>query len=207
MSKLERGDVRFALRDLRYAIRDAKIPAMSFKVEHTFRFDAQGKLDADDWLVIPRAQLRENFALDAALAEDMAQTYFQCVIQKSLLPLTIAHETSSVRYLAPLGKTAMLFAEPERIVDAARAETSWRIAGGFVLAHNANYGGRFYIGAEWHGADAVKLYDTIRRYPPRLLQWFGKEFGAQLYPLSQGRLHQEIGEFFLQTIAARVTRG
>lgn len=201
------GDSPSAICYLLSAIRDAKIAAMSFKVEHTFRFDAQGKLDADDWLVIPRAQLRENFVLDAALADEMAQTYFQCVIQKSLLPMTLANDTQSVRYLAPMGKTAMLFAEPERIVDAARAETSWRIAGGFVLAHNANYGGRFYIGAEWHDADTLKLYDTIRRYPPRLLQWFGKELGAQLYPLSQGRLHQQIGEFFLQTIATRVTRG
>lgn len=179
---------------------------MSFTVEHTYRFDAQGKLDADDWLLVPRARLRHDFELDAALADEMARRYFELVGQQGAFQLRVVRDINSVSYRAPLGKTAMLFAEPERVVDAQRAETSWRIAGGFLLAHHVQYGGRFYLGGEWDAADALKLYCAIRRYPPRLLDYFGVKRGAQIYERSQGFVHKRTSARFLQEIAARICR-
>lgn len=178
---------------------------MSFKVEHNYRFDAAGKLDADDWVMIPRARVRSNFVLDDAFADEMARRYFELVEQTSLIPLKIMQDAQGVRYLAPLGKTALIFAEPERIVDARRVETSWRIAGGFMLAHRVNYGGRFYLGAEWDNPDVLKLYCTIRRYPPRLINWFGVARGTAVYGRTQGLVHKQIGEKFLQALALHVT--
>lgn len=178
---------------------------MSFHVEHNYRFDTAGKLDADDWVLIPRARVRPAFALDAGFADDMARCYFEMVPQTSPLPVKIVHDAQTVRYVTPLGKTALVFAEPERIVDSARAETSWRIAGGFMLAHRVNYGGRFYIGAEWGKAGALKLYSSIRRYPPRLINWFGISRGTAVYARTQGVVHKQMQEKFLNAIAARVT--
>ena len=103
---------------------------MRLKTEHKFRFDAAGKLDADEWLIIPRAQLREEFVLDRALADKMARHYFEIVEQSSRPMVRVVSEPQRVRYLSPLGKTAMIFAEPEQIMDSQRVETSWRIAGG-----------------------------------------------------------------------------
>lgn len=178
---------------------------MPFQAEHTFRFDAQGKLDADDWLLVPRAQLRSDFALDAAFADELVRGYFDFVERASPLPIKIVNDVQGVRYLAPLNKTAMVYAEPERIVDANRVETSWRIAGGFMLAHNMSYGGRFYLGAEWQ-ADALKIYSTIRRYPPRLINWFGVAGSRMIYQHTQGALHRHIGDLYLQAAAARIVR-
>ncbi len=178
---------------------------MSFKVEHDYRFDAAGKLDADDWLLIARAELRADFTLDAALADEMARRYFGIVARSSMIPLNIASDAQGVRYLAPFGKTALVFAEPERIVDAQRAETSWRIAGGFMLAHNVNYGGRFYIGAEWDKRGALKLYSSIRRYPPRLINWFGVTRGITVYHRTQGVMHKQTAAKFLNEIARQIT--
>lgn len=176
---------------------------MPFKVEHTYRFDAQDKLDADDWLLIPRAQLRPDFALDDALAQSLAQMYFEIVSHESMIPIKVAQEGSTIRLRIPSGKTALLFAEPERLVDAQRAETSWRIAGGFLLAHNVNYGGRFYLGAEWQN-DALKVYSTIRRYPPRLVTYWRGSNGIALYNMTQAKTHRQIQEKFLQQAAARI---
>ncbi len=192
--------------DLRYAYPNVRIRAMPLKTEHTFRFDAAGKLDADEWLTIPRTQLREDFVLDAALADKMARHYFEIVAQSSRPMVRVINDTQGVRYVSPLGKTAMIFAEPERLVDAQRAEISWRIAGGFMLAHNVNYGGRFYLGAEWQTPDALKLYTTIRRYPPRLTNWFGINGGIAVYHRTQEIMHRRIGTKFLNDIAATLIR-
>lgn len=173
-------------------------------VEHNYRFDGTGKLDADDWVLVPRAQLRPDLVLDDALADVMAQRYFEIVALKYRMLLKISHDTQGVRYLAPLGKTAMVFAEPERIADEQRAETSWRIAGGFMLAHGINYGGRFYIGAEWQDPGTLKLYSNIRRYPPRLINWFGVSRGIAVYHRTQGPTHKQIQETFLKEMALRV---
>lgn len=177
---------------------------MSFKVEHNYRFDAAGKLDADDWVMLPRTQLRPDFALDAALAADMAQRYFKTLIASTPF-LNILQEPQGVRYLAPLGKTAMLFTEPERIVDPRRVETSWSITGGFLLAHRVNYGGRFYIGAEWDKPDMLKLYSSIRRYPPRLINWLGVKTGVAVYQRTQGLAHKQTEEKFLTEVAQHLT--
>lgn len=179
---------------------------MALKVEHKYRFDAAGKLDSDDWLSIPRADLRADFVLDRGLADTMAQHYFDAVQRSSGSIVKIVSDAHGVRYLAPLGKTVMLFAEPERIMDAQRTETSWQIAGGFMLAHGVSYGGRFYIGAEWQPDGALKLYVTMRRYPSRLLNWFGVNGGIALYKRTQGVLHKRIGTAFLNDMAARVMR-
>jgi hypothetical protein len=179
---------------------------MSFKVEHNYRFDAAGKLDADDWVFVPRSALRADFTLDSAFADELAQCYFETVRTMSLLPLKLVSDTRGVRYLVPAGKTAIVFAEPERSVDALRVETSWLIAGGFMLAHRVNYGGRFYIGAEWAGDDGLKLYSAIRRYPPRLVNWFGVSRGVAVYNRTQGILHKQTTDRFLNEMAARVTR-
>jgi hypothetical protein len=179
---------------------------MSLKTEHKFRFDAAGKLDADEWLLIPRAQLREEFVLDGALADKMARHYFEIVEQASRPMVRIVSDAQGVRYLSPLGKTAMIFADPEQIVDAQRVETSWRIAGGFMLAHNVNYGGRFYLGAEWQTPEELKLYTTIRRYPPRLTNWFGINGGVAVYQRTQRVFHERIGTRFLNDIAASIRR-
>lgn len=182
---------------------------MSFKVEHKYRFDSAGKLDADDWVLIPRAQLRAGFVLDDALADDMAERYFKIVSASSMVPLKIIQDAQGVRYLAPLNKTAILLAEPERITDAQRVETSWQITGGFLLAHRVNYGGRFYIGAEWDKPDTLKLYSSIRRYPPRLTHWlsiFGAPTSVALYNRTQGFVHQQTEEKFLRAVADHLTR-
>lgn len=179
---------------------------MSFKVEHYYRFDAAGKLDADDWVTLPRADVRPDFVLDDTLADEMARRYFEIVIATSPLPIQLKSDAQGVRYLAPLNKTALLFAEPERIVDAQRAETSWLIAGGFMLAHRVSYGGRFYIGAEWDKSGALKLYSTIRRYPPRLINWFGIQYGIAVYHRTQEVIHKQTEEKFLNEIVARVLR-
>ena len=184
---------------------NATIAAMSFQAEHSYRFDAQGKLDADDWLLIPRAHLRSDVQLDAAFADELVQRYFEMVKRTSPF-INILRDMQGVRYLTPLNKTAMLFAEPERIVDARRVETSWRIAGGFMLAHNVSYGGRFYLGAEWQSHDVLRIYSTIRRYPPRLMNWFGIARASAIYPRTQGWLHRRIGDLYLQAAAARLTQ-
>lgn len=180
---------------------------MSFKVEHNYRFDSAGKLDADDWVLVPRTALRADFALDSAFADEMARRYFELVRTTSPMPLKVVNDTRGVRYLVPVGKTAMVFSEPERSVDSKRVETSWLIAGGFMLAHHVNYGGRFYIGAEWEAGDALKLYSAIRRYPPRLLNWFGVSRGVAVYNRTQGRLHKQTMDRFLNEMASRVARG
>jgi hypothetical protein len=176
---------------------------MSYTVQHNYRFDAQGKLDADDWLIIPRSELQAAFALDDVLAQDMARFYFQTVAQSGIVPVRIAQDAQTVQLRAPFGKTALIFADPERIVDAQRAETSWRIAGGFLLAHRVNYGGRFYLGGEWQN-DSLKIYSTIRRYPPRLAHSFGVARGIAVYHQTQGRLHKHIQEKFLRGLAAQL---
>lgn len=178
---------------------------MSFKVEHHCRYDAAGKVDADDWVVIPRAELRPNLQLESALADEMAKCYFD-IVQKSSGWMRVVRDAQGVRYLAPLGKTVMVFTDPERIADAQRVETSWRIAGGFMLAHRANYGGRFYIGAEWEASGALKLYSSIRRYPPRLTNWFGVARGIQVYKRTQAIIHQQTEAKFLNEMTARVTQ-
>lgn len=179
---------------------------MALKVEHKYRFDAAGKLDSDDWLSIPRAELREDFVLDRALADTMAQHYFDAVKHSGGPAVKIVSDAQGVRYLAPLGKTIIIFAEPERITDAQRVETSWQIVGGFMLAHGVSYGGRFYIGAEWQPDGALKLYVTMRRYPSRLMNWFGVNGGIAVYNRTQGALHKRIGTAFLNQTAARVMR-
>jgi hypothetical protein len=177
---------------------------MSFHVEHSYRLDAQGKLDADDWLLIPRARLKPAFVLDEAFAAEMVRLYFETVAHWGAVPVKVEQDAHTIRLRAPLGKTAMIFAEPERIVNAQRVETSWRIAGGFLLAHRVNYGGRFYLGAEWQ-TDALKLYSTIRRYPPRLVAYLGGNRGAALYHQTQGRTHKRIQEKYLRQVAAQIT--
>lgn len=174
---------------------------MPFAVEHHYRFDAQNKLDVDDWLLVPRAQLKSDFALDDALAQEMVHLYLQTVTQTSVLPVNIEQDAQTIRLRAPLGKTALIFAEPERVVNAQRAETSWRIAGGFLLAHHVNYGGRFYLGAEWQ-TDALKLYSTIRRYPPRLAAYLGGKNGIALYDILQGNTYKQIQAQYLQRLTA-----
>ena len=185
--------------------RDAKIARMSFPVQYNERFDAQGKLDADAWLLVPRAALPAGFTLDTALADEMARCFFETVTRHSPLPLRMADQSQSVRLLAPLGKTALVLADAERIVDAARAETSWRIAGGFVLAHGVNYGGRFYLGAEWQADGACKLYSTVRRFPPRLVAYFSLARGIALYRRTQGATLRRLQERYLQAVVAMLT--
>lgn len=176
---------------------------MSFHVEHRYRFDGQGKLDADDWLAVPRAELKQDFALDDALAQEMARLYFEIVAQWGVVHARVEQDAGAICLRAPFGKTAMVFSEPERLVDAQRAETSWRIAGGFLLAHGASYGGRFYLGAEWE-ADALKLYSTIRRFPPRLVAFLRGTNGVALYNATQGRTHKQIQAKYLSSVAARL---
>lgn len=178
---------------------------MSFTVEHHYRFDAQNKLDADDWLLIPRAQLKPDFALDAALAQEMARMYFETVAQWGVVHVKVEQDAGTIRLRAPLGKTVMIFAEQEILVNAERAETSWRIAGGFLLAHRVNYGGRFYLGAEWQ-SDALKLYSTIRRYPPRLAAYWGGKNGIALYNALQGKTHDQLQTRYLQRVAATLVK-
>lgn len=174
---------------------------MPFTVEHHYRFDAQGKLDADDWLTVPRARLKPQYVLDGALAQDMVHLYFETVAQWGFIHVKVAQDANTIRLRAPLGKTALIFAEQECMVNAQRAETSWRIAGGFLLAHRVNYGGRFYLGAEWQ-SDALKLYSTIRRYPPRLAAYLGSKNGIALYDTLQGNTYKQIQARYLQRLAA-----
>jgi hypothetical protein len=178
---------------------------MSFDVAHNYRFDAQGKLDADDWLLLPRALLKADFALDEQLAQEMVRVYFETVAQWGLVHVKVEQDAHTIRLRAPLGKTAMVFAEQERQVNAQRAETSWRIAGGFLLAHRVSYGGRFYLGAEWQ-TDALKLYSTIRRYPPRLATYLGGKNGIALYDALQGNTHKQIQAHYLQRVAATLVK-
>lgn len=177
-----------------------KIAGMSFTVQHQERFDAAGKVDADDWVLIPRSELRHDFSLDAALADEMARRYFDVVAQSTHW-VRVTRDNGGVRYIVPLGKTAIIFAEPERIVDAQRAETSWRIAGGFLLAHRVSYGGRFYLGAEWDKQDTLRVYSAIRRYPPRWINWLGVGRGAAVYRRTQGMNHRQTMEKFLGALA------
>ncbi|HZQ08267.1 MAG TPA: hypothetical protein VFD70_16905 [Anaerolineae bacterium] len=179
---------------------------MGFEVEHKERFDAAGKLDADDWLFIPRAQLKPDFALDAALADEMVRRFLARAAQQRVPPLRIINDARGVWLRAPLGKTALVLLEPERIVDAQRAETSWRIAGGFLLAHHVPYGGRFYLGGEWQPDGALKLYSTVRRYPPRVVHWFGGSRGVAVYNRTQGLAYKQLQEKFLKEMARVVTR-
>ncbi|RIK26773.1 MAG: hypothetical protein DCC52_09955, partial [Chloroflexi bacterium] len=102
---------------------------MSFTVEHHYRFDAQNKLDVDDWLLLPRAQLPADFALDDALAQMLMRLYLETVTRAGIIPVQVQADAHTVQLHLPLGKTAMIFAEPEVLVNAQRAETSWRIAG------------------------------------------------------------------------------
>ncbi|MCG3142540.1 MAG: hypothetical protein HDKAJFGB_04035 [Anaerolineae bacterium] len=177
---------------------------MSFTVEHHYRFDAQNKLDVDDWLLLPRAQLPADFALDDALAQMLMRLYLETVTRAGIIPVQVQADAHTVQLHLPLGKTAMIFAEPEVLVNAQRAETSWRIAGGFLLAHGVNYGGRFYIGAEWQDA-ALKLYSSIRRFPPRLVASLPGKNGVGLYNISQGVIHKKIQRQYLHRAAAQIT--
>jgi hypothetical protein len=177
---------------------------MSFPVEHHYRFDAAGKVDADDWLLLPRAQIPPAFVLAPALADEMASSYFRAAQETSPLPIRIEQDARGVRYTAPFGKTALVFAAPERITEQGRVEISWSITGGFLLAHGVSYGGRFYLGAEWKSDDTLKLYSAIRRYPPRLINWFGVSRGIAVYQQTQGKLHKQVGERFLNEIAAHI---
>ncbi|MCC7162947.1 MAG: hypothetical protein IT331_10675 [Anaerolineae bacterium] len=179
---------------------------MALKVEHKYRFDAVGKLDSDDWLVIPREELRKDFLLDAALADRMVQRYFETIKRSSGPAINIISDAQGVRYLAPLGKTMIVFSEPERIADAQRAETNWQIVGGFLLAHGVSYGGRFYLGAEWLPDGALKSYVTLRRYPSRLISWFGINGGIAVYQRTQGIFHKWISETFLNDAAKQLLR-
>ncbi|OQY86965.1 MAG: hypothetical protein B6D41_12720 [Chloroflexi bacterium UTCFX4] len=178
---------------------------MSFPVEHHFRFDAQNKLDADDWLLIPRAQLAPHFALDETLAQELVQLYLETVAQHRLARIRVEQTDGVIRLRMPLNKVAIIFAEQETLVNAERAETSWRIAGGFLLAHRVNYGGRFYLGAEWQ-ADALKLYSIIRRYPPRFVAYLGGKNGIALYDALQGRMHKQIQARYLRRAAAAIAK-
>lgn len=174
-------------------------------IESNDRFDEAGKLDADDWLCLPRAQLKPTFALDAALAHEMAQLHFDFVRRMARLPVKVEDEPDGLRLRAPLGKTLLLLREAELIADGTRAETSWRIAGGFVLAHRVHYGGRFYIGAEWMDDGAtLKLYVSIRRYPPRLISYFGVPRGVAVYQRTQGRAYHQIEQAYLRELARRL---
>ncbi len=177
---------------------------MSFTVEHHYRFDAQNKLDVDDWLLLPRAQLPADFALDDALAQMLMRLYLETVTRAGIIPVQVQADAHTVQLHLPLGKTAMIFAEPEVLVNAQRAETSWRIAGGFLLAHGVNYGGRFYIGAEWQAA-ALKLYSSIRRFPPRLVASLPGKNGVGLYNITQGAMHKKIQRQYLRRAAAQIT--
>jgi len=174
---------------------------MTFEVQHKARFDAAGKLDADDWLIIPREQLKPDFVLDAALADEMVRRFLATAAQQRVPSLRIMNDAQGVWMRAPLGKTALVLLEPERIVDAQRAETSWRIAGGFLLAHRVPYGGRLYLGGEWQPDGALKLYSTVRRYPPRLVQ----RFGVGIYDRTQGLVYKQLQEKFLNEMARIVT--
>lgn len=176
---------------------------MSFPVLQSYRFDAQGKLDADDWLLIPRARLAPAFVLDEAFAYKMAQLYLDTVAQWGIVKTKVVPEANTICLRAPFGKTAMVFAEAEQLVDAKRAETSWQIVGGFLLAHRVNYGGRFYVGAEW-APDALKLYSSIRRFPPRLVATFGGRNGIALFNLTQGSAHKKIQAKYLARVAAEI---
>lgn len=176
---------------------------MSFHVEHHTRFDGQGKLDADDWLVLPRTELGVDFALDDVLAQEMERLYFETIAQWGVVRVRVEQDARAIRLRAPFGKTAMVYSEPERLVNGQRAETSWRIAGGFLLAHGVNYGGRFYLGAEWQ-ADTLKLYSTIRRYPPRMVAFLRGTNGIALYNATQGKTHKQIHAKYLQTVAAKL---
>lgn len=178
---------------------------MTRQIQHKERFDAAGKLDADDWLILPPAALRKDFVLDAGLANEMASAFLTALTHASRMPLHAVMNPQGIRLQAPLGKTALVLAAPERIVDAQRAETSWRITGGFLLAHGVDYGGRFYIGAEWQPDHALKLYSTIRRYPMRLINWFGVPRGVALYDRTQGRIYTRAQEHFLNEMARRVS--
>jgi hypothetical protein len=175
-------------------------------IQHKERFDAAGKLDADDWLILPHDELKSDFALDAALADEMVRCFLATVTRESILPLSLLNEPQGIRLQAPLGKTALVLWAPERIVDAQRAETSWRIAGGFLLAHRVDYGGRFYIGAEWQPDHALKLYSTIRRFPTRLINWFGIPRGIAFYHRTQGLAYERVQKKFLSEMASLVTR-
>jgi len=190
---------------LRYRNRNAKIARMTFPVQHTERIDAQGKIDADDWLIIPPSDLGDRVPVDAALADRMAQLFFGTVSRASSVPLRVNDTAQAVHVLAPMGKTALILADPQRILDAQRAETSWSITGGFLLAHGVNYGGRFYLGAEKQGDGSLKLYSTLRRFPPRLAPYISVPRGIALYKRTQGATIQRIQTRFLQEMAAHLT--
>lgn len=173
---------------------------MDNQVEHKLRFDAAGKLDADASLMVPRAGLRHDFAADGALADDIVRRYFEAVIRGSRVPLTLENGPQGVRLRAPLGKTALVLAEPERIVEEKRVETSWRIAGGYLLAPGVSYGGRLYVGAEWVDG-GLKLYSSVRRFPPRLVSWLGLRRGVGVYERWQAPHDRRVHERFLQAVA------
>lgn len=178
---------------------------MTFPVQHSERIDAQGRLDADDWVILPPGQLQGRGKPDAALAEEMARLYFETVRRASAIPLHIERQAQAVHILAPLGKTALILADPEQTVDDRRAETSWSIAGGFLLAHKVNYGGRFYLGAEAQSDGGIKLYSILRRFPPRLTPYIGIPRGFALYRRIPGSTIRGIQTQFLQVLAARLT--
>lgn len=180
---------------------------MPSEIQHNYRFDAAGKLDADDWLELARAELKPGFVLDRAFADAMVRCYFNTVSRYSLLPAQVIQEGQTARVCAPLGKTVVVLAAPERIVDERRAETSWQIAGGFLLAHRVTYGGRFYLGAEWQPDGALKLYSTIRRFPPRLVSALGVARGVPVYFQTQGRVQRRVQENFLGALAAQLAQG
>jgi hypothetical protein len=195
---------------LRTPIRDDRIAdgkTVTFPIQHAVRFDPGGKLDADDWLVVPRERVRADLSLNSDLAGELVRLYTSAVGRRSLLPVRVVMEAGCIRLQAPLGKTAMLLVEPEWLLDDKRAETSWRIAGGFMLAHRVNYGGRFYLGVEWQDDNGLRVYSATRRFPPRLVDYLGVPRGIAVYHRTQGRSYKRVQEEFLKDVAAHVTAG
>lgn len=178
-----------------------------YTVNYEARFDAAGKLDADASLLIPRAELKPNLNLDPSFADEMVRCYFAHVTRDNLIPMHVQTETGKIRVRSLLGKTAFLFEDAEQLVEAERVETSWRIAGGFMLAHRVSYGGRFFIGAAIEqDSAALKLYTLLRRYTPRLINYFGVRRGTAIYRRTQGANYHRIQEKFLNDVAAQITR-
>lgn len=176
-------------------------------IKYDSRFDAAGKLDADASLLLPRVELKPDLKLDASFADEMVRCYFAHVTRDNLIPMQVQTETGKIRVRSLLGKTAFLFEDGEQLIEAERVETSWRIAGGFMLAHRVTYGGRFFIGAHFEaGGSSLVLYTLIRRYTPRLVTYFGVARGTAIYQRTQGANYRVVQEKFLCDLAAQIKR-
>lgn len=174
-------------------------------VMHHYRFDSAGKLDADDWLLVPRSELKADMELSPAFEENMRRRYLAHAERDSVIPTTVAAEADRIRLKSLLGKTALLLEDCERLVEANRVETSWRIAGGFMLAHRVTYGGRLFIGAAFEPGDpSLKLYARIRRFTPRLVNYLGARRGAAVYQRTLGAAQRRMHERFLRELAANL---